>query len=456
MHIAIVTAGGAGMFCGSCMHDNTLARALMDAGADVSLLPTYTPIRVDEADNSTNPVHLGGINVYLKSQSRLWRMMPRLFQRWLDAPWVIKLATKVSVSNNAKKLGTLTLDMLAGEQGSQKDGVEELADYLVSLKPDVVVFSNALLAGALRALRAKFDGPIFCLLQGDDVFLKDLPEPFRSKAIAAAGERAAEFDGYLVHSDYYRDFMSQYLSLAVEKFHRVPLGIDLTGHDGAPGPRNNPSFTVGYFARICPEKGLHNLVDGFRRFHSEHPDSRLLAGGTLIKKDRKYFDSVRSDARDLGDAFQYIGSPSTHHEKVAFLKSLDVLSVPTSYHEPKGLPVLEALANGVPVIQPRHGAFPELLSATGGGLLVKPEDPDDLAAALSELYRDADKRNSFAQTGQANVRALFNPRVMAEQTLAVFRNCRPLEADALAETTPAELQETVRDDELAGCEKSGN
>ena len=65
MHIAIVTAGGAGMFCGSCMHDNTWARSLKNAGAQVTLLPTYTPLRLDEHDESSNPVFLGGINVYL-------------------------------------------------------------------------------------------------------------------------------------------------------------------------------------------------------------------------------------------------------------------------------------------------------------------------------------------------------------------------------------------------------
>ncbi len=65
MHIAIVTAGGAGMFCGSCMHDNTWARSLKKLGTQVTLLPTYTPLTLDEHDESTRPVFLGGINVYL-------------------------------------------------------------------------------------------------------------------------------------------------------------------------------------------------------------------------------------------------------------------------------------------------------------------------------------------------------------------------------------------------------
>ncbi|MFQ5731769.1 MAG: glycosyltransferase family 4 protein [Planctomycetaceae bacterium] len=455
MHIAIVTAGGAGMFCGSCMHDNTLARALMDAGADVSLLPTYTPIRLDETDNSDKSVHLGGINVYLQSRSRLWRKLPTVLKGWLDARWAINLATSFGVSNDAHKLGELTLDMLAGESGSQRRGIEELAEHLTQLKPDVVCFSNALLSGALRTLRAGFDGPVLCLLQGDDVFLQDLPEPYRGRAIDAARERTAEFDGYLVHSNYYRDFMSDYLRLPSAKFHRVPLGISLSGHDGLPGPRNNARFTVGFFARICPEKGLHNLVEGFRRFHANHPDSRLKSGGSLSKRDAKYLKTIKANAKDLGGAFEHIGSPPTHREKVEFLNSLDVLSVPTSYHEPKGLPVLEALANGVPVVQPRHGAFPELIEATGGGLLVNPEDPDDLAAALAELYRSAEKRRALGETGRANVHKHFGPETMANATLAVFRNVLKLQSDAdpLAETASAELRETIRDGEcMAGCE----
>ena len=54
-----------------------------------------------------------------------------------------------------------------------------------------------------------------------------------------------------------------------------------------------------------------------------------------------------------------------HKSKVEFLKSIDIFSVPTSYREPKGLYVLESWANGVPVVQPRHGSFPELIEATG-------------------------------------------------------------------------------------------
>ncbi|GAB4157189.1 MAG: glycosyltransferase family 4 protein [Planctomycetaceae bacterium] len=422
MHVAIITAGGAGMFCGSCMHDNTLANALQAAGAEVSLIPTYTPIRVDERNVSEKTVFLGGINVYLESQSRIWRAVPAGLKRWLDKPWAINLATRFGVSNNARKLGKLTLDMLAGEAGPIRRAYEELASHLAALSPDVICFSNALLSGAVRSIRERMAAPVFCLLQGDDIFLNDLPAEFREAAISSVSEQSTLFDGFLVHSTYYLEFMSDYLRLPKEKFYRVPLGIDFSGHDGTPTSRTaDDLFTVGYFARICPEKGLHNLLEAFRIFHNDHPHSRLRFGGSLTQKDRKYFRKTLSAFKDLQNVIEHIGSPATHQEKVTFLQSLDVLSVPTTYREPKGIYVLEALANGVPVVQPRHGSFPELLEATGGGLLVEPENPQDLARGLSELYRDVQKHAQLAECGYQNVRKHFGPQTMAQKTLEVFQ-----------------------------------
>ncbi len=421
MHIAIVTAGGAGMFCGSCMHDNTWARALKKQGARVTLLPTYTPLRLDESDESTSPIFLGGINVYLDTRSALWRRVPRALTRWLDRPAVLDLVTRFGISNNAKQLGELTLAMLAGEAGPQAREVNELADFLVAtLRPDAIFFSNALLVGSVRSIRRRFSGRIFCVLQGDDIFLEDLHEPYRSQALAAIRERARDFDGFFVHSAYYRDFMSGYLELPTEKFHIVPLGIDLAGHDEPPAVRNGEPFTVGYFARICPEKGLHQLVDAFRLLHQRHPNTRLRAAGYLGARDRDYFEKVRDGARDLGTAFEHAGSPPTHEEKVRYLKSLDVLSVPTVYREPKGIYVLEALANGIPVVQPRHGAFPELLEATGGGLLFEPGDPADLARALEELLKDPHGRSELGRGGRAAVRARYDDATMAQRTLGIL------------------------------------
>lgn len=418
MHIAIVTAGGAGMFCGSCMHDNTLARSLLTAGANVSLLPTYTPIRVDEQDLSEQHVWLGGVNLYLDVQSRLWRRLPRMLTRWLDRPAVIRQLTRFGLSNDGSDLGPLTLALLKGADGPTRREVLEFVDHCVQLDPDAILLSNALLSGVLPALKQRYSGPVICLLQGDDIFLDQLPEAYRTRVIEVISERAQQFDAFFVHSDYYAKHMGQLLDLPADRLRRMTLGIDLTGHDGIPAPRHDQAFTVGYFARICPEKGLHRLVDAFRLFHRQYPQSRLRVAGYLRPGERRYFEEVLAQAEPLGAAFEHVGSPSTHTEKVAFLRSLHVLSVPTQYREPKGLYVLEALANGVPVVLPAHGAFPELVERTGGGLLCQPGDAQQLADCLGALYADDARRLALAERGQQQTRTLFNTEVMATESIA--------------------------------------
>ena len=417
MHIGFVTAGGAGMFCGSCMHDNTLARALLRQGEQVTLVPTYTPIRVDEENVSQSRVLLGGLNIYLNAESRFWRWLPSWAKGWLDSPAIIRFATRFAVSADAQKLGRLTVALLEGEAGPEREMVREFARSMAhDIRPDVILFTNALLVGTLRDLKKEFPGPVLCFLQGDDVFLNDLIEPYRGQALAILRERVQQFDGFLTHSEYYRRYMGELLQIPLDKIHLVPLGIDLAGHTGSPQESPHQPFTVGYFARICPEKGMHRLIEAFRLLHARHPATRLRAGGYLGVRDQAYFDRIRRETADLGSAFEYIGSPAGLPEKVQFLQSLDVLSVPTEYHEPKGLYVLEALANGVPVVEPSHGAFPELLGSTGGGLLVKPLDAEDLASALERLLLNSQERQALGTVGQIAVRQRYGTATMVEAT----------------------------------------
>lgn len=420
MHIAIVTAGGAGMFCGSCMHDNTWARSLMQAGHEVSLIPTYTPIRVDDHNESLERVFFGGINVYLNGKFGWWNHVPRALKRWLDRPGVIRWATRRSVSNNAEKLGPLTLSMLKGETGPHRQAIEELDQYICQiLKPDVVIFSNALLVGVVHELKLQFQGPVLCVLQGDDVFLDGLIPEYRQPVIDLISQKASEFDGFLVHSHFYRDYISNYLNLPQEKFAILPLGIDFTGHHGVPETRAASPFTVGYFARIAPEKGLHHLVEGFVELRKLVPDAQLRIGGFLGPAYHEYLETTLTSAGQHRDAIQYIGSPNSQEEKVEFLNSIDVLSVPTEFLEPKGLYVLEALANGTPVVQPAHGSFPEILAATGGGRLVAPRDPRSLAAGLFEMS-DPAARLICAKLGWKNVRQQYSQVAMVQRTVEII------------------------------------
>ena len=425
MQIAYITAGAAGMFCGSCMRDNTLAAALIAQGHDALLIPTYTPIRTDEADVSQSRVFFGGINVFLQEKFSLFRYTPRWFDRLFDANWLLRWVSRFAAGTEAAKLGDLTISMLQGELGHQAKEVDKLVDWLASdVRPPIVNLTNVILSGMVHPLRERLKVPILGSLQGDDIFLEMLPEPHRSKAIDLISAHCQEMQGFIATSRSYADFMSGYLRIPREKIHVVYPGINLKGYEPRPsGSDQTAPFTIGYFARICPEKGLHNLIDAFILLKQMPGASscRLRVSGWLGANYKTYFEEQKAKLRqtNLLDQFEHLESPN-HESKVRFLQSLDVLSVPTTYHEPKGLYILEAWANGVPVVQQRHGSFPELIEATGGGLLVEPNAPAALAQALRQMMEQPTERHRIGRLGHDAVHQRFDAATMARATLKVY------------------------------------
>jgi len=425
MRIAYLAAGAAGMYCGSCLHDNTLAAALLKMGEDVVLVPIYTPIRTDERDVSQPRVFFGGINAYLQQTFPLFRHTPRWLDGWLDSPRLLRLVAGRGLSVEAAKLGDLTVSMLRGELGHQRKELEKLVDWLVDeVRPVVVHLSNALMLGLPRMIAARCGPPVVCSLSGEDIFLEKLQPPHYAQARDLLRERAAEVDAFVALNSYYADYMAEYLAIPRDRIAIISHGLDLDGHGDHMGQPPGQPRRVGYLARVCPEKGLHLLVEACERLASqkEAPPFELHAAGYLGASDRPYLAKLerRAAAGPLAGRFFYRGELD-RAEKIAFLRSLDVFSTPTIYRESKGLPVLEAWANGVPAVVPQHGAFPEMVAATSGGLLHEPLDAGDLAAKLGELLASPQRAAEMGRAGQAAIRTRFHAQAMAEQTLALYR-----------------------------------
>src|SRR5207237_1001399 len=142
-----------------------------------------------------------------------------------------------------------------------------------------------------------------------------------------------------------------------------------------------------------------------------------------------------------GEGFQYVGSPTSLNEKIHFYESCDVLSVPTEFREPKGLYVLESLANETPVVQPAQGSFPELIESTGGGWLVEPKSAESLAAALIKALNNPAERRQMAERGHRGVRASHSPAALASRTIEILRrtSSRPESPAPIPTKTPATL-----------------
>jgi glycosyltransferase involved in cell wall biosynthesis len=424
MRILSLTGGAGSMYCGSCLKDNALAAELLRRGHDVVLTPVYTPTKTDEKNVSGAHVFFGGISVFLEQHSAIFRHTPRVVDRLWDSSWALRLATKRSIKVDPKNLGEMTVSMLKGEQGFQAKEIHKLLAWLRTEKPfDLINLPYSLLLGLAEPLKRALKAPVCCTLQGDDLFLDELGEPHRGQSLELIRALSRHVDAFLAVSQYYVDYMPGYLGIPREKMRLARLGINTWEFVPRTKRRDGP-FTIGYFARVAPEKGFHVLIDAYKhlRKRPRSEGSRLLAAGYLPPGHQEYLENARSVLRaaGLGDEFQYLGEMDRAH-KIAFFHDIDVLSVPATYEEPKGMFLLEAMASGVPVVQPRRGAFPEIVENTGGGLIVDADDPQALADAILALKLDPLLASSLGAAGARGVREHYTVERMTDQVEAVYR-----------------------------------
>jgi len=414
------------MFCGACSRDNALAASLRSLGHTVIMAPMYLPMTLDEDDQTAGaPFFFGGINVFFDQQSSLFRKSPDWLHRLLASRPLLNWASGQAGRTKAEDLGELTVSMLRGEEGNQARELEDLIRWLRRKNPQVVCLSNALLAGMARRIRAETRAPVICSLQGEDFFLDGLREPHRSIAWRAAAERAAGVDLFISPSRYFARLMGERLNIPPERIKVVPNGINLRGYETAapPAEKAGPS-TLGFFARMCREKGLDQLVAAFIRLKKREGlgDLKLRVGGGCGPADQVVVDELRNTLAAHHVLSDVEFSPNlSRAAKQDFLRSLTVFSVPARHPEAFGLYVLEALASGVPVVQPDHGGFSELLAETGGGRLYPAGDGEGLIDAIEALLRAPEQARAMGKAGRTAVRQRYTADIMAAQFARLCR-----------------------------------
>ena len=229
MKILAFTAGAARMYCGSCLRDNALAAELKRQGHDIVLLPLYTPTRTDESNVSEHQVFLNGISVCLDQQSAFFRKTHRLLDRLWDAPWMLKLAARTSIDVDPHLLGGMTVSMLRGEDGFQSKEIHKLSDWLRhEAPPDLVTLPNCLLIGLARPVREAVNRPVCCTLQGEEWFLNQLQEPYRTQALELIRAKVHDVDGFAAVSRYAASYWIRELCIPENQMHVIPLGINLS------------------------------------------------------------------------------------------------------------------------------------------------------------------------------------------------------------------------------------
>lgn len=410
------------------MHDNALAAAMKAAGEDVSLFPLYTPMRLDEENVGERQIFYGGIKAYLSQ--RFPRPFPGrdLILRVAGSQHLLRLMPYFDIGSavDPKANAEMTVSMLKGEDGNQRELLQELVGWIQSTyQPDIIHITNTLLIGVAGEFKRSLKIPITCGLHGEDIFLEGMPQPYQDEALSLIRERACHVDRFLAISTYYAEMFSNWVGIDRSKIDVVWPGIALDDYRNlAAGQSISRPLTIGFLARFVPEKGLHLLVDAFIQLYrsGEFPNLRLIAGGYLSRAYQTYIDGIRKTIKinRLEDRIKLAGTLE-RAEKLDFFRQIDVFSVPATYREPKGISILEALASGVPVVQPDHGAYPEWINATQGGLLHCPHDSADLAEKLAVLLRDVQLRKRMGRRGQEAAWEKFSSQRMAAATLDVFK-----------------------------------
>lgn len=432
MTIVQITPGAGAMYCGNCFRDNALVAAMRRLGHDVTMVPLYLPLTLDEEDQSAGtPIFFGGINVYLEQKSTLFQRMPGFLHKLLASPRLLRWAAGRTASTRATEVGDVLLSMLRGEEGRQARELDELIAWLRKHHhPDAVCLSNALLVGMTRRLKSQLATKVVCHLGGEDAFLDALPDSHREAAWQLLKERCAEVDLFIAPSRYFGELMARRLSLPPERVRVVYNGINLDGieiRNPKPGNRTPSAPVLGFFARMCKEKGLDTLVEAYIHLKNRNtvPRLKLHIGGSCGPADEPFVKELRRRLAAAG----YIGEVGffpnlSRAEKLDFLGALSVFSVPASYGEAFGLYVIEAMAASVPVVQPRAAAFPEIIAATGGGLLCEPGNPKSLADGIERLLMDPQQARALGEAGRNAVFEKFNAEAMARETLQLLESLK--------------------------------
>ena len=426
MKIAYITPGhGMQFYCQNCYRDTALLDSLAALGHDMVKVPMYLPSGLETgADIAATPVFYGAVNIYLKEKLPFYRRAPEWMERLFDSPALLNLAAKKSGSTRPVGLEEMTLSMLEGEKGNQASELRQLIQYLRNeVGPDVVHLSNALLLGLAHRLKNDLGVGVVCSLQDENEWVDLMGEDYRKRVWDLMAEKAVYVDAFVTASRYYSEISQRQLKLPWERIKVIPGGLDLSGYEKSALPFDPP--VIGYLCRMSEYFGLGVLFDAFLELKKDNRfrDIRLHLTGGYSGDDKHFLDrQIKKIAENGFEDDVKIFKDFEKDSRIAFLKSLTLLSVPVPTGEAFGAYQVEALAAGVPVVQPNVGSYPEFVATTQGGLIYEPNTGEKLAMAMASLLSDPDRLRKLGNQGRKAVMEKFSMEQMAKTIAGIYHD----------------------------------
>lgn len=424
--IQIIPGSGGSFYCGNCLRDSKYVDALRNLGHQVVKIPMYLPLFSDEHDITDIPIFYGAISTYLKQVYPVFRKAPAWFDKLLNSKPMMKMAASMAGSTRAKGLEDMTISMLLGEQGEQKEELDHMVNWIADhCKPDVIHISNALLLGLAKRIKEKIGVPVVCSLQDEDVWVDAMQPQFQQRIWDLMHERAEDVDALVAVSNYFADTMKKRMNLTGEKIHTFYLGVDVEDYPYIPvreKPRN-----VGYISRMCHKDGFDIVVDAFISLKRKpgFEDVKFIATGGLTGDDKKFLKEQKQKIKDAGfisdfEIIEEFEGEARHN----FFKKVSMVSVPVRVGEAFGMYLLESMASGVPVVQPALGAFPEIVQKAGGGIIYEPNSPEKLSESWAELLVNPEKLQRLSEAGYKGTKEKFNIHNHAEEIVGLYENLK--------------------------------
>ncbi|MDH3245280.1 MAG: glycosyltransferase family 4 protein [Saprospiraceae bacterium] len=420
--IHIIPGSGGNFYCGNCLRDVNYLHELRLLGHEVIKVPMYLPLFKDEHDLEDIPVFYGAISLYLKQKWPSFQLLPNWFDKILNSKPALKFASSMAGTTRAKGLEELTMSMLLGESGQQAEELDKMVTWITEhCQPDVIHLSNALLLGLAHQLKERLNVPVICSLQDEDVWVDNMHPEFSKRVWALINEKATQVDAFISVSDYYTGVMQEKLNLSDQALHRLHLGVDPEEYSFRPA--SEKPGNIGFISQMSYGNGLDILVDAFIEL-SKNPETskvKLILTGGHTHDDARFIREQKRKLREAGilDKVEFHEN-FTGEGREEFFEKVAVVSVPVRNGEAFGLYLLEALASGATVVQPRLGAFPEIIGISGGGITYEPNHPVKLATALKDLLFDHDRLCQLSKSGREAVIEHFHIKEQASQMLDIY------------------------------------
>ena len=419
MKITYISPGTGGAFyCENCVRDHALMSGFRALGHDVNAVSMYLPAK---ETNGADPVMFGAVRLYLIDKFPFLKRVPEKLLCLLDRRGILDVAASFAGATRAGGHEKMTIEMIMGEEGVFADEFDKTADYLLAQKPDVIFLSNAFLLGIASAIKAKSSAvTVACMLQDEHVWVDASNAVYRDKTWEAIAKKFRSADVLYAHSNWFGEKIAAAAGIAPDAVSIIPLGVDPVRYINTPA---SAQMSIGYISRLCRDMGMDTLAEAYCRLLQCgvcDSSSALEFCGGYTKDDAAVVRASRKKITRAGGRAN-IRKNFDINNRAALLSSVSLLSVPTRVSIALGGFIIEAMAAGVPVVQPDNGGFSEIIAETGAGRLYSPNTPEALAAALEKAVRDETSRKAMSEAGRRAVLEKYNNIEMARQALALCK-----------------------------------